>query len=367
MTVLAILDGNCLLGQHLIDAAAGYGVKEIRVWYHDAKSQLRFSPNNNLENVKMEQFVGMESLKQAIEGSDVVINAYECRDFSVCPDKDQLERINYNFVEDVVKICNESPISKIIHISSIYLQCTPMWPNVNNREIEGIQKNGMMAFKPYIESKNRAETLLMQMDRNYSTVVIARIGSLYGEGDVCSPVCDAILAAEKFSFLPVYGDRGGVFQITYVANVAHALVEIVNQLHERSDIHREIVTIRDKTPNKDIYTNTLVPLLADSGRFNLSKIQIPFFLVFLFLLLASLTSWILNKMGIRSVIDDFPDPVYIYFVFRHWTFLSDFKQRIFFKLKPKFSYDEAKKRSSAYYSELKTENIQSVSWKRNSL
>lgn len=72
MTVLTVLDGNCLLGQHLIDAAAGSGVNEIRIWYHDAKAQLRFPPNNNLESVRMEQFVGKESLKQAIEGADVV-------------------------------------------------------------------------------------------------------------------------------------------------------------------------------------------------------------------------------------------------------------------------------------------------------
>ena len=273
----------------------------------------------------------------------------------------------FSVVEDVVKLCNESPISKIIHISSIYLQCTPMWPNVNNREIEGIQKEGMVPFKPYVESKHKAEELLMQMDKNYSSVVIARIGSLYGEGDICSPVCDAILASEKFNFLPIYGDRGGVFQMTYASNVAHALIDISNQLAYRSDVDREIVTIKDKTPDKDIYSNTLIPLLSDTGRFKLSNIQIPFFLVFPFLILASLTSMVLNKVGIKSVLDEFPDPVYVYFLFRHWTFLSDFKQRIFFKLEPKFSYDEAKKRSSAYYSELKVEDIQSVSWKQNSL
>lgn len=46
-------------------------------------------------------------------------------------------------------------------------------------------------------------------------VLIVRIGPLYGEGDVCSPICDAIACASKLGYLPVYGDRGGVIQVEF--------------------------------------------------------------------------------------------------------------------------------------------------------
>lgn len=154
--------------------------------------------------------------------------------------------------------------------------------------------------------------------------------------------------------------------MTYAGNVAHSMVDMVSQLQKRVEIRREIVNLRDDTPNEDIYATTLIPLIT-SGTIPLASFQIPFFIFFpIFYLLAGL-NWFLNVLGFPTRLNHLPDPIYIYFLLRHWTFFSDFKQRIFFGDKSKFSYNESKRRSAAYYSKLSTDQIRSFSWQMNCL
>lgn len=57
-----------------------------------------------------------------------------------------------------------------------------------------------------------------------------------------------------------------------------------------------------------------------------------------------------------------PCPQYFYIVFRHWTFFSDFKLRLFFDVVPRFDWNTSLRRSRAYYRKLKPEDIDGFSW-----
>ena len=154
--------------------------------------------------------------------------------------------------------------------------------------------------------------------------------------------------------------------MTYAGNVAHDLVDIANQLRTRNFIRREVVILRDETPNQDIYSSTIIPMATSTSRPVASR-QVPFFLFFPILCLLAAFNWILNACGLRTRLNSLPDPVYVYFLLRHWTYFSDFKQRIFFGQKAKYSYEECQLRCAEYYSKLSKDQIRLFSWQPNSL
>lgn len=130
----------------------------------------------------------------------------------------------------MLEACHKGRVQSLVHLSSIFLQCTSLWPNVYGRESKPLNSQ-FVPFKAYVDTKRRAEQSLMN-DRKFlipkliylfllrSTfsdsdlqIVIGRVGTLYGEGDVCSPVCDSVYLADKLGYLPILGDRGGVYQV----------------------------------------------------------------------------------------------------------------------------------------------------------
>uniref|UniRef100_A0AC34R517 NAD-dependent epimerase/dehydratase domain-containing protein n=1 Tax=Panagrolaimus sp. JU765 TaxID=591449 RepID=A0AC34R517_9BILA len=266
-----------------------------------------------------------------------VINAHEFHDLSISPDKTKLNQVNFQFVQKMAELCQKLNVARIIQVSSIYLQCSTMWPNIHGREVEGTHKSGRVPFKPFVESKNRGEQVLKSLEDGFQ-VVIARIGELFGEGDVKSSVCDAIWLTGKLKFLPIFGDCQGIIQMSYARNIATSIVQIASSLSTRPEIKFEIVCLRDETPNKDIYSTCLIPFVANKGH-PLAQRQIPFFLIFPLLCLAMLLSKFLNILGIASPLDKLPDLAYFYLLFRHWIFLDDFKQKIFFGI----AYNPVKK------------------------
>lgn len=152
--------------------------------------------------------------------------------------------------------------------------------------------------------------------------------------------------------------------MTYAGNVAHSMIELLSFLEKDVSIRREIVFLRDETPNQDIYSSTLIPILTSSSR-PISSSSLHFFLFFPLLCLLAGLNWICNTLGYPTRLNNLPDPVYIFLLLRHWTFFSDFKQRILFsQTTPKFSYDECKIRSAKYYSNLSSDQIRQMSWQK---
>lgn len=64
-------------------------------------------------------------------------------------------------VEKVTACCQDADVKSLIQLSSIYVQCTPMWPNVYQREARVID-SGTFPFQSYVRSKGHAENRVME-------------------------------------------------------------------------------------------------------------------------------------------------------------------------------------------------------------
>jgi nucleoside-diphosphate-sugar epimerase len=361
MATLTIFGGNSLLGQHVInDAIDSKKFGTLRVWNFHSKPEIRLESNNNPET-SIEYFNGFESIERIVDGANAVINVHDCHDFSVKPDAVEMEEHNVYFIQRLLDACQKGDVRSLVHLSSIFLQCTSLFPNVNSRELKPLTSK-FVPFKPYVGTKRRAEDLLMNHHSDLQ-IVIGRCGGLSGEGDVASPICDAIYLSDKLGYLPILGDRGGVYQMAYAGNIASSMIEILSHLEKNVSVRHEIVILRDETPNQDIYSSTLIPILSSTSR-PISSSSLPFFLFFPILCIIAGLNWICNTLGFSTRLNNLPDPVYVYFILRHWTFFSDFKQRILFGQTPKYSYDESKSRCIEYYSNLSSDKIRNMSWQK---
>uniref|UniRef100_A0A914EA94 3-beta hydroxysteroid dehydrogenase/isomerase domain-containing protein n=1 Tax=Acrobeloides nanus TaxID=290746 RepID=A0A914EA94_9BILA len=361
MEQVAVIGGNSLVGQHLISALSLLpNLKLINVWNLSQKFTFRLPDNNNLDDSRISSFHGMKHLEAAVHGCDTVFALHEFQDFSLLPSKKRLQEQNVDFISALLEACNRRHVKRMVYLSSIYLQCSTMWPNVGGREAEYINFQKEAPFSAYCSSKNAAEQMILQCDGIQN--VIARIGPVYGEGDQNSLICDAIYWSKFSATLPVIGDQGGVLQMTYAGNVADALLHFAIKMSMDPTINKEVVLVQDDTPIKDIYESTLKHFYTNNVR-QISTMRVPFYLLFIGYLIISFVCWAVSKVtGELINFEQLPSPTYFYFIFRHWTFISGFKQRVFFEYIPKFSYEEAIHRSQDYYRQLLPEDISAFSW-----
>uniref|UniRef100_A0A915E846 3-beta hydroxysteroid dehydrogenase/isomerase domain-containing protein n=1 Tax=Ditylenchus dipsaci TaxID=166011 RepID=A0A915E846_9BILA len=242
MERIAVLGANSLIGQHLLCAIASVdnNNKTMVVWEMTDPFFNRLADNNNMKSLNVNSFVGLNSLDDALQGCDIVFNLHEVQDFSLMPNEQLLKQHNVEFVENLVEKCFTSGVSKLIHLSSVYLQCSARWPNVKNRECEDYDKfRSEVPFPAYCDSKYKAEQLIQSKVGQIQSIS-ARVGPVYGEGDCCSLICDSILLSERIYQLPRIGDQNGVLQFVYAGNVAYALLKCADKLFEDDAVRNEI-------------------------------------------------------------------------------------------------------------------------------
>uniref|UniRef100_A0A915M4W6 NAD-dependent epimerase/dehydratase domain-containing protein n=1 Tax=Meloidogyne javanica TaxID=6303 RepID=A0A915M4W6_MELJA len=116
MKKITILGANTLLGHHLVTVVDNVfsGIDKTLWNYNDKR----------------------DGLKEAIEGSGMVINLHELQDLSLTPNMEELNKNNVEFVSELISYCKASNVSVLVHLSTTYLQCSTKWPNVYGRESE---------------------------------------------------------------------------------------------------------------------------------------------------------------------------------------------------------------------------------------
>ncbi|KAI1731622.1 3-beta hydroxysteroid dehydrogenase/isomerase family domain-containing protein [Ditylenchus destructor] len=372
MEGIAILGANSLVGQHLLLALSSTNSsdKPVNIWEYSDTPSFRIGGNNNLNSLNIKTFTGIDALDAAIRGCEIVFNLHELQDFSLIPAEDILEQHNVDLVKTLVEKCAEQGVFKLIQLSSVFLQCSARWPNVNNRECEDYAKfRKEIPFPAYCDSKFKAEQIIQQSADTIQTIC-ARIGPLYGEGDCSSLLCDSILLSEKLSPLPLIGDQNGVLQLTYAGNVAYALLKCAEKLTTDKTLRNEVVIICDHTPVRNIYDLMLKRLYEDCNRSTnnrastmISQRAISFYLFFPLYYLVSVFGHFLAKvLGINSRLKNIPSPYYLYLALHHWTFFSDFKLRLLFDFVPAFDFETSMERSLDYYQQLTSDKITKFSW-----
>ncbi|VDL73398.1 unnamed protein product [Nippostrongylus brasiliensis] len=138
--IVTILGANSLLGQHLVQHIQRVNpLVELVTWnYHDD-----FQPRlPDIESTSIRQFKGLDTIHEAVHLSDVVINLHERQDLSLLPDESQLQLHNVDFIRSLL-VSIRCPL---VHISSVFVQCSSRWPNVYCCEESPLKYKGQWPF-----------------------------------------------------------------------------------------------------------------------------------------------------------------------------------------------------------------------------
>jgi nucleoside-diphosphate-sugar epimerase len=359
---VAILGGNSLLGQHILSRLLDSTVHHISIWTFKESFVNRLEVNHNNPTHGVSYFVGLDNLKAAVTNCDTVFNMHEAQDFSNSPDKNLLQQHNVDFVQKLLSDCAETGVANLVHASSIYLQCSAWWPNVGSREQDSKRFIRDNPFPAYFNSKFEAERLISECD--YMKSVVARLGMLYGEGDRCSVICDAIKMSETIDPLPIIGDLGGAVQFTYAGNAAAALIKCAEKIARFPSLQQEVINISDSTSVQPLFDGIARDCFEAGGN-SLSSLHIPFWLFFPVYFLLSMLGYLIDFIPVvKNPIGNMPSASYIYFLLRQWTFVSDYRLRLLIDFVPPFDEDESLHRSLKYYGkQLHRQDIKSYSWR----
>ncbi|KAL3082194.1 hypothetical protein niasHT_037832 [Heterodera trifolii] len=368
MQQVAIIGHKSLLGAHLVKA------------FNDTLPDVK----KNLWDYGINS---METLPTALQNCDLVFNLHELLDLRIAPDEQKLMLHNTQFVEHLLSCCRTAGCRRIVHLSTVYLQASIVWPNVHGREVEQFRQfREQCPFPAYCHSKFEAEESIRKaakvLGREAIYSVIARVGPLYGEGDRRSLVCDAILFTHRFGAVPLVGDQGGTLQFTYAGNAAHALLHCAKKFFDEGlPIYgAEMVLISDKTPLKDIYRLLLEPIGAEAAHGDddpatpnavghspkpvhkrpiriWNYIRFPFYVFYVLYLLVAIF-----VRPFTAAAAQMPGPYLFYILFRNWTFFSNFKLTTFFRFVPPFDWKTSFRRARRYYRQLNPDQIQGFSW-----
>lgn len=335
-----------MIGQHLHSQLGGK-VDQLNLWTLKDKFSDRLEVNQNVANVNVRCFTGIDQLVHAIEGCDVVINTHEAQDFTLTPNEELLKEQNVNFVNTLLSLCSAMKIGQLVQLSSTFVQCSGQWPNVGNRELEFTAEN---PYPSYSRSKFEAENLCAHEEKVKTLVV--RLGPVYGEGDECSLICDLIKIRNKLGFIPRIGLQHGVVQLTYAGNVADAIIKCSAKMSSFKSQH-EIVNIVDGTPVTSIYEGISGELLSEY----FSRFTLPFTLIYpIYFFIFIMSYFMPNKF------ENIPSFSHLYMICRQWTSLVNYRLRLLFDYIPQTPPKESLHRSLEYYNNLDSSRISNYSW-----
>ncbi|KAE9420173.1 hypothetical protein Angca_001175, partial [Angiostrongylus cantonensis] len=156
-----------------------------------------------------------------------VYNLHEAQDLCLLPDEKQLQVHNVEFVQSLVSYIR----CPLIHLSSVFVQCSSRWPNVYENEYDGTKYKSQWPFPKYCSSKWEAEQIIAKASVD---AFIMRCVPAYGEGDTHSILTDLIKFTGNGDILSV-GDGEGVVQMAYAGNLAAGLWSAVPKLVHDGD------------------------------------------------------------------------------------------------------------------------------------
>ncbi|KAK5980246.1 Epimerase domain-containing protein [Trichostrongylus colubriformis] len=375
--IVTVLGANSLIGQHLVryvQDTADSSIELITWTYADD-----FEPR--LPGIKVfpiNHFTGLATLREAVERSDIVFNLHEVQDMSLSPDEHNLWLHNVEFVGSLLS-CIRCPL---IHLSSVFVQCSSRWPNVYEGEADPLRYSNQWPFPRYCSSKYEAEEMIRKGPVN---AYVVRCVPAYGEGDRCSVLTDLIKVAGSGDIVSI-GDLDGIIQMAYAGNLADGLwkaalhllssVEQANKVLEieankeklealeKKKFIKDTVILADETPKKNVFV--LFKSLLTTGKRNMTHCSIPFapvfYIYYLFTLLINMLS-VLFTMPLW--IQTLPHPSFLYLNFHHWTFFNTNKSRLVLNFCPSIDYEDALNRCQMHYRRLQPQDIPAYSWRLN--
>uniref|UniRef100_A0A0K0DJN6 3Beta_HSD domain-containing protein n=1 Tax=Angiostrongylus cantonensis TaxID=6313 RepID=A0A0K0DJN6_ANGCA len=269
---------------------------------------------------------------------------HEAQDLCLLPDEKQLQVHNVEFVQSLVSYIR----CPLIHLSSVFVQCSSRWPNVYENEYDGTKYKSQWPFPKYCSSKWEAEQIIAKASVD---AFIMRCVPAYGEGDTHSILTDLIKFTGNGDILSV-GDGEGVVQMAYAGNLAAGLWSAVPKLVHDGDTLRPGIEMMLVEFSSLFSLSDIFLIIENKGFFSRR-----FFLggtnVFPYTRDQSILT---QKQFIKEIIilaDEtpkknvftlfkplnslfqLPHPTLGYFYFNHWTFFNTNKSRLLLHYVPK--------------------------------
>ncbi|GFG32093.1 hypothetical protein Cfor_06863 [Coptotermes formosanus] len=259
--------------------------------------------------------VKMEEARKAFRGVDCVIHCAAMVSYQFPPDHESLDRVNVTGTRNVVSLCVEMGIPRLVFCSTSEVTLTPYLGGIfaviiNQTEYKALppsrDKEQKLLLPGYPASKLRAEKVILAANntllangRGRLHTVALRPTLLYGEQDP-RLVTSLIHLSEKMDgSLVRFAGTGGLQQFTYVGNAAWAHLRAKDQLlvtRPGGGIAGLPIFVTDDTPAGDLFTFAQkVTTRADlPPRCCLSRWYIPAFLAYLMAILLELVVLILR-------------------------------------------------------------------------
>ncbi|XP_069703833.1 3 beta-hydroxysteroid dehydrogenase/Delta 5--_4-isomerase type 1 isoform X2 [Periplaneta americana] len=245
----------------------------------------------------------MEEIRDSFRGVHCVIHCAALVSYSFPPDHDALHRINVTGTRNVVSLCVEMGVARLVFCSTSEVTLTPylggMFSLVLNQTERRAQPPNLedtgrgRLLSEYAASKLRSEKIVLEANGTplaggggHLYTAALRPTLLYGEQDPRVVTGIVRLSDKLDGLLPRFAGSGGRQQLTYVGNAAWAHLRAKDELlHSRpgGGIAGLPIFVTDDTPVDDLLVFTQkVTMRADSPpRCRLSRWFIPAVLSYL--------------------------------------------------------------------------------------
>lgn len=273
--VILVTGGSGFLGQHIVKLLQERDskVREIRIL--DLKPYVNHLGHE--ENKPMKAIVGdivdKKGSRVAFRGVDCVIHCAALVSYRFPPDHEALDSVNVTGAQNVVSLCVEMGIPRLVFCSTSEVTLTPHLGGIyaliiNQTECKALppscDNEQQLLLPGYAASKLRAEKLVLAANdtpladgRGRLHTVALRPTLLYGEQDPRLLPSLIQLSEKMDGSLLRFAGSGGRQQITYVGNAAWAHLCAKDQLlvtRPGGGISGLPIFVTDDTPTDDLLT-----------------------------------------------------------------------------------------------------------------
>lgn len=246
-----VTDGTGLVGQAAVAELLrkGYTVRVLTRNPAEKDAQLLPEGAESWPAITYDQ----ASLRGSAEGCDLVLHLAGITEES--PPELTYESINVEGTRSIIREAERCKVGRFIYLSSLGAEA------------------GTSAFH---RSKRRAEEVVRAFAGGWT---ILRPGDVYGPGD--DVISRVLTMVRTLPVVPVVGGCDDQFQPVWVNDLSAALVEAVR----RTDLHGRILEVAGEETTS---LNELIDMLSDITGRNPARIQVPSFLAYAGISMASL-------------------------------------------------------------------------------
>ena len=266
MKRILITGGTGFIGSHLAEKLIAEGYEITILALRNIVEDIEAENLKLLKNLGVKIVFGdlrhIKTLEKAVEGNDVVIHlAVISRPMNI--PRHLYYDINEKGTINLIKICNEYKIKKVVHVSSVSV--LGLSPDGIPLKEDNYQS---LVGDDYGLSKLKGEQAAIKLATKYKIpFTVIRPALVYGPRCIVRNIIFKFVQKRLF---PLFGDGEAKMEFCYVENLVSALISAM-----RPKYNGEIFNITDGNPYK---ISEVLNVIADNLKVNRPSINLPVWL-----------------------------------------------------------------------------------------